>query len=106
MVAGGELEASTRYVVSAYCPCEKCCGRWADGFFADGSAVSFPAIAADRSIPFGTKINVPGYGIAEVRDRGSAIGKGRLDICFPYHEMAEEWGIQTLECEVLKCQKK
>jgi 3D (Asp-Asp-Asp) domain-containing protein len=85
--------------VTAYCPCEKCCGRWADGFFADGSPVGGRAVAADTSIyPFGTTFDVPGYGVAVVKDRGGAIkGKNRLDLYFSTHQEALNWGRQTIE---------
>lgn len=84
--------------VTAYCPCEKCCGRWADGHFADGSPVGGKAIAADTSIyPFGTTFNVPGYGVAVVKDRGGAIKGNRLDLYFSTHQAALNWGRQTIE---------
>jgi len=83
--------------ISAYCPCEKCCGKWADGFFADGSPVGGKAIAADTSIyPMGTKFNVPGYGIATVKDRGGAIKGNKLDLYFDTHQEALNWGRQQI----------
>lgn len=88
------------FTVTAYCPCEKCCGEWADGFFANGTPVGGLAIAADGSIPFGTKINVPGYELAMVKDRGFAITKGRLDLYFDKHQTALNWGNQVLVCEI------
>lgn len=83
--------------VTAYCPCEKCCGRWADGHFADGSPVGGRAIAADTSLyPFGTTFDVPGYGVAVVKDRGGAIKGKRLDLYFNSHQEALNWGRQTI----------
>ncbi len=98
----GEAEGSAIYTVTAYCPCEICCGKWSDGHFANGQEVSFPAIAAPSNIPFGTKIHVPGYGVAKVKDRGGAIKGNKLGVYFPTHEQAKQWGKQELKCEVLK----
>lgn len=101
-----ELEAATGHSfemeVTAYCPCEKCCGRWSDGYFANGEEVSFPAIASDSKYPFGTRINVPGYGVAEVKDRGGAIKGDKLDLYFPTHQAALNWGRRVLRCEVVR----
>jgi len=89
--------------ITAYCPCEKCCGDWADGFFADGSPVGGKAIAADTSIyPFGTVFSVPGYGVATVKDRGGAIKGNRLDLYFDTHQEALNWGRRTLTVEITK----
>ncbi len=89
--------------VTAYCPCEKCCGRWADGSFADGSPVGGKAIAADTSIyPFGTTFDVPGYGVASVKDRGGAIKGNKLDLYFSSHKAALEWGRQHITVKLIK----
>ena len=82
--------------VTAYCPCKLCCGDWSDRHFADGSQVGGKAIAADTSYwPMGTKMDVPGYGTATVKDRGGAIkGRYRLDLYFDSHKDALEYGHQ------------
>jgi 3D (Asp-Asp-Asp) domain-containing protein len=93
-------DAFTEMNVSAYCPCEKCCGEWADGFFADGSPVGGKAIAADTSIyPMGTVFDVPGYGVAVVKDRGGAIKGNKLDLYFNTHQDALNWGRQFITVE-------
>jgi 3D (Asp-Asp-Asp) domain-containing protein len=103
VATSGETGSSSDvYIVTAYCPCEKCCGKHADGHFANGQEISFPALAAPPEIPFGTKIHVPGYGVAEVKDRGSAITWRQLDVFFPDHQQALEWGVQKLKVEILK----
>ena len=102
VVAGPGTEAWASYVVTAYCPCEKCCGKWSDGYFANNEPVSFPAIAAPPNIPCGTRINVPGYGVAVVKDRGGAIKGNKLDVYFPTHDAALEWGRQVLDIMVFK----
>lgn len=59
-------------------------------------------IAADtKYYPIGTEIYVPGYGWGVVEDRGSAIqGPERIDVYFPSHQRALEWGKQELVIEV------
>jgi len=90
--------------VTAYCGCEKCCGSYADGITASGYKLQSGSkvIAAPKNIPFGTKIYVPGYGLATVEDRGGSIKGNRLDVYFQTHEEALEWGRQVLLVEVKK----
>ena len=88
------------YRVTAYCPCEKCCGRFSDGITASGKPAIGKLIAAPKSIPFGTWMNIEGYGYAEVLDRGGAIKGNRLDLLFPTHQEALNWGVQYLEIEI------
>lgn len=51
-------------------------------------------IAADtKYYPFGTRMNVPGYGWGVVEDRGGAIkGPDRIDLFFASHSDALVWG--------------
>jgi len=88
------------YKVTAYCVCEKCCGKYADGITASGAKAEGKLIAAPKDIPFHTWINVPGYGWAEVLDRGGCIKGRRLDLLFPTHQEALEWGVQYLEVRI------
>lgn len=103
-----DIQNPTEYTITAYCPCEKCCGRWADGHFANGQPATGLAIAAPPNIPFGTTFDIPGYGVAEVKDRGSAIQGNRLDVFFEDkdgvsgHQRALEWGVQTITVKELK----
>ncbi len=92
--------------VTAYCPCEKCCGRWSDGFTASGKPVDANGgafVAADRSVPIGTLLTVEGYNQGrpvEVLDRGGAIKGDRLDVFFPNHQDALEWGVRHLKVQI------
>lgn len=54
-------------------------------------------VAADtRHYPFGTRMDIPGYGTGIVEDRGSAIkGPGRIDIFYDSHRRALRWGRRT-----------
>jgi len=88
---------------TAYSPDERSCGKWADGITASGMSVwtnGMKLVAADRSVPFGTILTIPGYNgerPVQVLDRGGAIRGNRLDLLYPRHEIALQWGVQDLE---------
>lgn len=86
------------FEITAYCPCSKCCGFWADGVTACGAiAEEGKTIAADTDIlPFGTKVKINGK-IYTVQDTGGAIKGKRIDIFFENHQTALDWGRQTIE---------
>lgn len=84
------------YRVTAYCPKKCCCGKFADGYTASGGPAVGRIVAAPSTIPFGTALNIPGYGVALVQDRGGAITGNRLDVLFATHEEAKQWGVQEL----------
>ena len=94
-----------RMRVTAYCPCEKCCGEFADGITASGHKIH-PGdcfVAADSSLPFGTELIVPDYNAnrpVKVLDRGGAITGNHLDVFFPTHEQALQWGVKNLDVKV------
>jgi 3D (Asp-Asp-Asp) domain-containing protein len=85
--------------VTAYSPDPRSCGKWADGITASGQPVTANGgrlVAADtRYLPFGTVLTVEGYAAnnpVPVLDRGGAIKGNRLDVLFPNHELALQWG--------------
>ncbi len=96
--------------VTAYCPCVRCCGPRAARITASGLKVDYNGgefVAADTSLyPFGTRLIVPGYGAAdgavvEVIDRGGKIKGNKLDVFYPDHQTALEWGRQILPVRIL-----
>ena len=62
-----------------------------------GAMAEGKLIAAPPEIPFGTWIDITGYGYAEVLDRGGVIKGRRLDLLFPTHQEALNWGVEYLE---------
>lgn len=78
------------FKLTGYCPCRKCCGKWANGITASGAtAVEGITIAADtRVLPLGTKVFIEGLGERVVQDTGSAIKQKKLDIFVSYHSKA------------------
>jgi len=94
-----ELEKMT-VIATAYCACEKCCGK-TDGITATGTkATAGRTVAVDtRMIPYGSKIYIDGHEyIAE--DCGGAIKDNRIDIYFDTHDEALQFGRKTLEIEI------
>ncbi len=96
-----EADAVT-YLVTAYCACERCCGRWArnsPGITATGvRAVEGITVAADWSLlPPGTVIEIEGRGWRIVQDSGRAIRGRRIDIFFTSHADALRFGVQKLK---------
>jgi len=91
--------------VTAYCPCEKCCGEWADGVTANGHVIE-PGdcfVAADSRFPFGTEMLIEGYNASKptkVFDRGGAIKGNKLDVFFHTHQEALEWGVRYIDVKV------
>ena len=87
--------------VTAYCPCVKCCGK-TNGITASGKkAKANHTIATSSKYKFGTKIEIEGYGIYTVEDRGGAIQGNRIDIYFNTHEEALKFGRRTLKFRVI-----
>lgn len=87
--------------ISAYCPCELCCGKYADGVTATGKNAYTKGVAVDPNvIPLGTKIYIPGYGTVVADDVGGAIKGDKLDVRFPTHREALEWGRKHKEVTV------
>lgn len=74
---------------TAYCPCSKCCGKWANGVTATGLKAGYGVAAVDpKVIPLGTKLYVEGYGYCIAADTGGAIKGNRIDLCYNSHSAA------------------
>lgn len=90
--------------VSAFCSCESCCGIWADGQTASGHWIRLgdKFVAAPSKYPFGTIMDVPGYGRVPVLDRGGAIKGNKLDLYFQSHQAALNFGRRQLKVKIIK----
>lgn len=112
-----ELEPPTltsigEFTITAYCACEKCCGKDpshpAYGITASGTeATQGRTIATDPSvIPTGMVVYFEGIDgltggyIAE--DTGAAIKGNKIDLFFDSHQDALEWGVQSREVFVIE----
>jgi 3D (Asp-Asp-Asp) domain-containing protein len=88
---------------TAYCPCEKCCGIYADGLTATGTDAYTKGVAVDpKIIPYGTVIEIPNYGRVVADDCGGAIKGRRIDVRFKTHQEAREYGRKTIRIRIYK----
>jgi len=90
-------------IATAYCAGECCCDEFADGFTASSYKIKpgDKIVAADSLWPFGAVFDVPGYGIATVRDRGGAIKGNKIDLLFDDHQLARNWGVQEVRVRII-----
>lgn len=111
-------------LVTGYCNCQQCCG-WERSWFgfgrpvytygqmkgkpkkvgwtARGTVAKRGTVAADPKVfPFGTKLDIPGYGTGVVEDVGGAIRGRHIDVWFPTHEEAKLWGRRELAVKRVK----
>lgn len=100
------------YRVTAYCACERCCGEWALKRPKDenGNPIVYGAAGVELvsgfsgagTLPFGTRVELNGYGIVEVQDRFAnwivdKYGENIIDIYFDDHDTAWNFGEKYLE---------
>lgn len=92
--------------ITAYCSCEKCCGKWATNrprnaagepivYGASGEILT-PGVSVASSLPYGTKICIAGMGDYVVQDRPaeSILRKYEdfiIDVYFASHTQALEY---------------
>ncbi|HBO87663.1 MAG: 3D domain-containing protein [Pontiellaceae bacterium] len=108
--------------LTGYCECGICCGwkrNWRFqpvyaygpnkgkpkevGITSSGTRAVRGTIAADtRLFPYGTIIQVPGYGWGRVEDIGGAIKGHHIDLFFDSHQEAIEWGRQKKQVLIWK----
>ena len=82
------------FTITAYCGCEKCCGK-TDRITATGTyAIEGVTIAVDPTvIPYGSEVDIEGIGTFVAEDCGGAIKGNKIDIYFERHEDALKFGI-------------
>ena len=102
-------ESLGEFKLTAYCSCEKCCGKWALNRPKDengkdivyGSSgtilVAGTSIAVDPSvIPYGSQVEINGHTYT-AQDTGGAIKGNRIDVYFDNHQDALNFGVQYEE---------
>jgi 3D (Asp-Asp-Asp) domain-containing protein len=76
------------YRLTAYCPCQKCCGKSPSdpgyGITACGAKAEEGITVAMAGLPFGTRIYIEGLGERIVQDRG--VSNNIIDIFIASHE--------------------
>lgn len=100
-----ELQSLGTFRLTAYCACAECCGQWADGITYTGTeATPDRTVAVDPTvIPLGSTVLIDGQEyVAE--DIGGAIKGARIDIFFPTHQAALQFGVQYAEVDMIETQ--
>ena len=106
----GKLVRPARVIymtVTGYSPDARSCGEFADGKTATMKSVwtnGMKLVAADpRVLPYWSMVSVPGYANSEivpVLDCGGAIKGNRLDLLYPTHKIALQWGVRQVPVTV------
>lgn len=87
---------------TAYYPGPESTGVWADGYTGTGVKAGHGVIAVDPSvIPLGTRVYIPGYGIAVAADVGGAIRGHIVDLAFDTYREAMHFGRQRVKVYIL-----
>ena len=98
-IDGMTFKKAINMVSTAYTPYDSGC----TGVTASGMAASKGVAAVDTSvIPFGTKLYIPGYGIAIAADTGGAINGNRIDLCYNTISEAYSWGRRNVTVYILE----
>lgn len=100
--SGGARRAITMRA-SAYDPGPRSCGKYADGYTANGMRAGKGVVAVDpRVIPLGTKLYIEGYGLAIAGDTGGAIKGLRIDLGYDTYAEAIRFGRRTVKVYILE----
>ncbi len=110
-----------RYLITAYCDCPVCVNRieFRDGKFASQRPVYWGGVAADRSVSFGSSVELVPFTVWDwlairfflddrryftVEDRGGKIRGRHIDIFFPQsrggHQAAVRWGVRRMRIKI------
>ncbi len=95
-------------LVTAYCPCAKCCGTQSPGITSTGKSAWTTGFAADPlKLDYGTRVMVEGYGLSVVDDTGGAMrrhwrrdGILHIDVRMTYHYEARQWGKRYMRVKI------
>ncbi|MBS1258089.1 MAG: hypothetical protein MAG551_01142 [Candidatus Scalindua arabica] len=96
------------FTATAYCSCKKCCdkepsNKWY-GITASGRQAKWGTVAVDRRhIKLGSRLRIEGFPDTVFRadDVGGAIKGKRIDLWFPSHRKALEFGRKKLVVELV-----
>lgn len=84
------------FIITYYCSCEKCCDIANRPTASGVMPTTGRTVAADKSIPFGTRLIIDGHEYV-VEDRGGKINGNHIDIYCGSHEEALSYKSKTVE---------
>lgn len=89
-------------IATGYCGCDKCNYPYGGQPAFNGQPLSYGVVAVDPGvIPMNTRLYIEGYGEAIAADQGNAIKGYHIDLFFPSHQQALEWGIRRVNITIL-----
>ncbi|MSU01885.1 3D domain-containing protein [Tissierella pigra] len=99
-----------RAKLTAYSPLDNVDGQQAEGNpnrTSIGKQVSRGIVAADpRKLPYGTRLEIPDWGVVEVGDTGGALRNDnkniRIDLFHETYNQAMKFGVKDLEVKILE----
>ena len=96
-VSSFDVVSLGEHKLTAYCSCEKCCGKWSKyNKTASGTTPKQGRTVASNSLDFGTKIMINGEEYI-VEDTGNMKSDNHIDIYFSSHDEALKFGVQNAE---------
>ena len=99
MIHGHAYTKQISAKVTAYTPFDAGC----NGITATGTTAKKGVIAVDPNvIPLGTRVYIPGYGVAVAQDTGGAIKGNRVDVCYSTKAEAFSWGVRNIPVYILQ----
>ncbi len=97
------------FKATAYCSCVKCCDKdpsdkWF-GITASGKKAKWGTVAVDRKIiKLGSKLRIDGFPetVFRAEDVGGATQGNRLDVWFPSHKEAIQFGVKNIVVQLVR----
>lgn len=102
------------YTITAYCPCEKCCGKYAlnrpNGVVYGASGIELQeGVSVASPLPFGTKIIIDGHEYISQDRTSEWIAKKYddkiIDVYFEKHEDAVKFGNRIAKVYIVEAKK-
>lgn len=94
-----QYQKALTVTATGYTPYDPGC----NGVTATGTKAKYGVIAVDpRVLPMGTKVYIPGYGVAVAEDTGGAIKGNKIDLCYETKNEAYSWGRRNITIYVLE----
>ncbi|MGE5389849.1 MAG: peptidoglycan-binding protein [Deltaproteobacteria bacterium] len=89
-------------IATGYCGCTICNYPYGGQPAYNGMPLQYGIVAVDPTvIPMNTRLYIDGYGEAIAADQGNAIKGYHIDLYFPSHEQALDWGIKRVNVTIL-----
>ena len=111
-----DIPETITFRVTAYCPCEICCGKWGKNRPTDENGEPIVVGASGETlvnkysvastIAFGTRVELDGIGVVEVQDRTAQWivdkrGQNIIDLYMTNHQEAKNFGVKYIEGVIL-----